>query len=116
MLEKGFFITFEGGEGSGKSTQAKLLAIELEKAGVSTILTREPGGTVTGEAIRSILLKGEQNKLDDVTETLLFFADRREHLRKKVLRRSPRRSTNTLRGTLLLFAMQIQTPSRLAPG
>lgn len=84
MLKRGFFITFEGGEGCGKSTQAKLLAIELEKAGIPTVLTREPGGTFIGEAIREILLKGDQNKIDDITETLLFFADRREHLQKKI--------------------------------
>jgi dTMP kinase len=57
-VPKGRFITLEGGEGAGKSTQARLLRDRLEKEGVRTLLTREPGGTPRAEAIREILLSG----------------------------------------------------------
>ena len=80
----GCFITFEGGEGSGKSTQIKLLAEELTKAGKTVLTTREPGGTPEAEIIRKILVTGNTD-FADTTETLLFFAARYEHVTKKIL-------------------------------
>ncbi|MFO1189190.1 MAG: dTMP kinase [Alphaproteobacteria bacterium] len=79
-MTAGRFITFEGGEGSGKSTQIKLLAEALGRRGLDLIVTREPGGTPAGERIRDILLGREHPKLDPMTEALLHFAARREHL------------------------------------
>lgn len=81
---KGRFITFEGGEGSGKSTQIKLLAEYLVQKKITTLLTKEPGGTPVGRELRKILIEGEINKLDANAEALLFFADRRIHMVKKV--------------------------------
>ncbi|MBQ4471881.1 MAG: dTMP kinase [Alphaproteobacteria bacterium] len=81
---KGSFITFEGGEGSGKSTQIRLLADELVKSGKVVVTTREPGGTPGAEEIRKLLVTGSTDKWDKTTETLLFFASRRDHLMKKV--------------------------------
>lgn len=83
-LLKGKFITFEGGEGSGKSTQIKLLSDYLASKHISNMLTREPGGTEFGNEMRKILLTGDANKLDDVSETLLFYVDRRVHLVQKI--------------------------------
>lgn len=80
----GKFITFEGGEGSGKSTQIKLLEEYLRSKGQQIITTREPGGTEVGRELRRILVEGEVSKLDAHAEALLFFADRRLHLIKKV--------------------------------
>jgi dTMP kinase len=75
----GCFITFEGGEGSGKSTQIKLLAKALNDEGINTLLTREPGGSPMGERIRSLLLDPAA-KLDPVTQLFLFNAARRDHV------------------------------------
>ena len=80
----GKFITFEGGEGTGKSTQIKLLNDYLNQKHKDAILTKEPGGTEIGLELRRILTEGEISKLDAVAEALLFFADRRIHLVKKV--------------------------------
>jgi len=80
----GHFFTFEGGEGSGKSTQIRLLAEALEAAGHPVITTREPGGSVGAEEIRHLLVTGKTDRWDDVTETLLFFAARRDHLKSKI--------------------------------
>lgn len=80
----GKFITFEGGEGTGKSTQIKLLADYLEQKGKKTLLTKEPGGTEIGKQLRHILTEGDSDKIDAVSEALLFFADRRIHLAQKV--------------------------------
>ena len=85
MKKRGIFITFEGGEGSGKSTQAKILYDYLIQRQISTILTREPGGTDQSEEIRNILLSGNKNKWDGVSEALLHYASRREHLKKKII-------------------------------
>ncbi|MGK7346007.1 MAG: dTMP kinase [Candidatus Nitrospinota bacterium M3_3B_026] len=81
---KGLLITFEGVEGSGKSTQIKLLAERLRAAGRDVELAREPGGTPAGDAIRGILLDPRTDRLDPVTELLLFSAARRE-LAKNVI-------------------------------
>ncbi len=75
------FITFEGGEGAGKSTQIALLAEGLTAAGISVRTTREPGGTPGAEQIRALLVTGEAERWDAMTEALLHFAARREHLR-----------------------------------
>lgn len=84
MAQNNFFITFEGGEGTGKSTQTKLLASFLEKKGISTLLTREPGGSEGAEEIRNLVVKGAVSRWDAVTETLLMYAARRDHLVNKI--------------------------------
>ncbi|MBQ8251317.1 MAG: dTMP kinase [Alphaproteobacteria bacterium] len=83
-MNNGVFITFEGGEGSGKSTQIQLLKDYFEKEGKSVLLTREPGGSAGAEEIRSLLLKGGTDRWDKKTEMLLFTAARRDHLIKKI--------------------------------
>lgn len=83
-MQKGLFITFEGGEGTGKSTQIKLLAEFLAREDIPYLLTREPGGSPGGEEIRALLLKGSVDKWDKLTEMLLFTAARRDHLVKKI--------------------------------
>lgn len=83
-MKLGKFITFEGGEGAGKSTQAKLLAEALEKAGVETLLTREPGGTFGAEAIRDLVLKGTSDRWSGMTELLLMYAARLDHVQKLI--------------------------------
>jgi dTMP kinase len=76
------FITFEGGEGSGKSTQIKLLAERFQSLGKAVVATREPGGTPDGEAIRNLLVTGEAGRWSAEAETLLNFAARDNHLNK----------------------------------
>ncbi len=76
---RGFFITFEGGEGAGKSTQARRLAASLEAAGYETVLTREPGGTKGAEAVRALLLDPATD-LAPLADTLLHFAARADHV------------------------------------
>ena len=78
------FITFEGGEGSGKTTIAELIYKKLLKDKIDCIYTREPGGVQIAEDIRKILLNKENTNLDDRTEALLFAASRRQHLVEKV--------------------------------
>ncbi len=78
------FITFEGGEGSGKSTQVKLLADKLKAQGVNVLVTREPGGTPQGEAIRNILVHGDPDSLSPEAEALLNYAARDLHLRELI--------------------------------
>ena len=85
MKKKGFFITFEGIDGSGKSTQIKNLAKYLEDHGFDIIITREPGGSVGGEEIRNLLLQGEVDRWSAETEILLFTAARRDHLERVIL-------------------------------
>lgn len=77
-MQRGKFITFEGGEGAGKSTQAQRLAEHLERQGIGVIVTREPGGTALGEDIRAIILKDRPQ--EPLTELLLFAAARAEHM------------------------------------
>lgn len=76
MSERGIFVTFEGGEGCGKSTQLRILAQRLEAAGVAVRSLREPGGTAVGEAVRAILLDPDHAGLDDRAEILLYEAAR----------------------------------------
>lgn len=78
----GKFITFEGGEGSGKSTQSRLLQEALQKQGIPCLLTREPGGTEGAEAIRELLVKGAANRWEPMTEMLLHMAARHDHVEK----------------------------------
>lgn len=80
MSGRGVFITFEGGEGAGKSTQIRRLAASLEAQGRKVIVTREPGGTPLAEAIRALIL-GPGASGDAMTQALLFAAARREHIR-----------------------------------
>ena len=81
---KGKFITFEGGEGTGKSTQIKLLAEYLQERGEKVLTTREPGGTEVGQEIRKLLVCGDKDKFDATAEALLYFADRHIHLSRKI--------------------------------
>ena len=83
-MKSGIFITFEGIDGSGKSTQAKALASSLKKNGVDNILTREPGGSSGAEIIRKLLVEGDPSKWSPETEMLLFTAARRDHLEKTI--------------------------------
>jgi dTMP kinase len=83
-VAKGIFITLEGGEGTGKSTQIKLLQQALSAAGKDILTTREPGGTDQAERIRDLLLQGDSGAFDPMTEALLLFAARREHLVQKI--------------------------------
>ena len=78
------FITFEGGEGSGKSTQIKLLASRFESLGKALVSTREPGGTRDGEAVRNLLVTGEAGRWSAEAETLLNYAARDNHLNKVI--------------------------------
>lgn len=80
----GIFITLEGGEGGGKSTQARKLADVLTARGHEVVLTREPGGAPGAEAIRKLLVEGAANRWDGLTEALLHTAARRDHLVKTV--------------------------------
>jgi len=82
---KGFLITFEGVEGSGKSTQINLLAEKLKKIGKEVVLTREPGGTILGEKIRDLLLDPNNIDMDDRAEILLYAADRAQHVKKIII-------------------------------
>jgi dTMP kinase len=82
---RGRFITFEGGDGSGKSTHAALLADRLRKLGLEVALTREPGGSTGAEIIRHILLSGITKPLGAETEAILFAAARDDHVRTTIL-------------------------------
>jgi len=83
-MTTGKFITFEGGEGAGKTTQAKMLCEALEGAGVETLLTREPGGTFGAEAIRDLVLEGTSDRWSGMTELLLMYAARLDHMEKLI--------------------------------
>ncbi|WP_341234677.1 dTMP kinase [uncultured Sulfitobacter sp.] len=84
MSTKGVFISFEGIDGSGKSTQTKLLKQALEDAGHDVILTREPGGSPGAEEIRALVLQGDPDRWSAHTEILLFTAARRDHLERTI--------------------------------
>jgi len=81
----GKFISFEGIDGCGKSTQAKILSDELTTYGKKVLLTREPGGSKGAEEIRNLLLTGETDRWSAETEILLFTAARRDHLERTIL-------------------------------
>ena len=82
--KRGVFITFEGGEGSGKSSQSKLLAERLLSEKHNVILTREPGGSPGAEEIREYILTGKTDRWDPLTESLLFLAARSDHWTKLI--------------------------------
>ena len=85
MTSNGLFITFEGIDGSGKSTQTKLLKLALEARGYDVVMTREPGGSVGAEEIRALVLQGDTDRWSAETEILLFTAARRDHMERTVL-------------------------------
>ena len=83
-MARGYFITFEGGEGAGKSTQLRRLGDRLEAAGRVVVRTREPGGSPGAEAIRALLVTGEADRWSPMTETLLMYAARRDHVERVI--------------------------------
>ena len=83
-MVRGKFITLEGGEGAGKSTQVEALGDGLRRAGLPTLVTREPGGAPGAEEIRGLLVTGAVGRWDPMTEALLHSAARREHLRRTI--------------------------------
>ncbi len=84
-MARGRFITLEGGEGAGKSTQIAHLKAALEATGLNVLVTREPGGSPGGEEIRGLLVNGDTHKWEPMTEALLNYAARHEHLQKVIL-------------------------------
>ena len=85
MTTRGRFITFEGTEGVGKSTQLKVAASTLRDLGMDVVVTREPGGTPMAESIRELLLAPREEPVNETTELLLMFAARAQHLYQKIL-------------------------------
>jgi dTMP kinase len=83
-VSRGRFITFEGGEGAGKSTQARKLADRLKALGRRVTLTREPGGSPGAEALRGLLLEGEADRWSSTAETLMMYAARADHLERTI--------------------------------
>ncbi len=84
MAERGKFISFEGGEGAGKSTQARLLRTSLEERSRAVLLTREPGGSPGAEEIRKLLVEGATDRWTPLAETLLFLAARADHVARVI--------------------------------
>jgi dTMP kinase len=83
-VTRGAFITFEGGEGAGKSTQIRRLADRLQASALRGGLTREPGGSPGAETIRDLLVNGEADRWSPTTEALLMYAARRDHLERVI--------------------------------
>ena len=83
-IKPGRFITLEGGEGVGKSTQVRRLIAALEKEKIKAVATREPGGSPGAEDIRNLLVNGEPGRWDPLTETLLMFAARADHVKTTI--------------------------------
>lgn len=83
-MARGRFITFEGGEGAGKSTQIRRLATRLSQGGGEVVITREPGGSPGAETIRDLLVNGATDRWSPTTEALLMYAARRDHLERTV--------------------------------
>jgi dTMP kinase len=81
---RGLFISFEGGEGAGKSTQLRRLGERLSGLGRKVVVTREPGGSAGAEAIRGLLVTGETDRWSPITETLLMYAARRDHVERVI--------------------------------
>lgn len=80
----GRFISLEGGEGTGKSTQVRRLAATLQKRGIAVLTTREPGGSPGAEEIRALMVNGEPGRWDAMTETLLAYAARADHVTRTI--------------------------------
>lgn len=85
MIKQGRFITVEGGEGAGKSSNLDFIRTLLEQSGLEVVFTREPGGTELGEDVRNLLLGHKHTGMADETELLLMFAARAEHLHRKII-------------------------------
>lgn len=83
-MTRGRFITLEGGEGVGKSTQIRALAATLQACGIETVATREPGGSAGAEAIRTLLMEGSEDRWDARSEALLFAAARADHVARTI--------------------------------
>jgi dTMP kinase len=83
-VARGRFITFEGGEGAGKSTQLKRLVARLQGLGHEVVATREPGGSPGAESIRELVLNGAADRWSPTTETLLMYAARRDHIERVI--------------------------------
>ena len=83
-VKRGQFISFEGGEGAGKTTQAERLVEALSGAGIEAVLTREPGGTYGAERIRELVLSGTSDRWSGMTELLLMYAARLDHVEKLI--------------------------------
>ena len=83
-MTQGCFITLEGGEGAGKSTQAWRLGERLRRRGQQVVITREPGGSTGAETIRELLVTGQTDRWSPVTETLLMYAARRDHIERTI--------------------------------
>ena len=83
-VTRGRFITFEGGEGTGKSTQVRLLAERLAGLAPEVVVTREPGGSTGAEAIRALLVTGAVDRWSPLAETLLMYAARRDHIERVI--------------------------------
>lgn len=83
-MTRGRFITLEGGEGAGKTTLARALSQALAARGLEIVLTREPGGTPNAEALRSLLVEGDPGRWSPVSETLLMYAAREDHVRRLI--------------------------------
>ena len=84
-ISKGLFITFEGGEGVGKTTQINLLKSYLLNINYKVVCSREPGGTIEGEQVRKLLVSGSSKTWDPMSEALMFNASRRQHINKIIL-------------------------------
>jgi dTMP kinase len=84
-MARGLFITLEGGEGTGKSTQAARLAASITEAGREAVATREPGGSAGAEAIRTLLVTGETDRWSPAAETLLMYAARLDHAERVIV-------------------------------
>ncbi len=84
-MKQGLFITFEGPDGSGKTTQIQRLKGYLAEKGIDAVLTREPGGTFIGEKIREIILDPEHQEMDYITESLLYAASRAQHVSEIIM-------------------------------
>lgn len=83
-MARGRFITFEGGEGAGKSTQVRRLVARLQEVGIEVVGTREPGGSPGAEAIRALVLTGSADRWSPITETLLMYGARRDHIERTI--------------------------------
>ena len=83
-MQRGRFITFEGGEGSGKTTQVQRLAQRLAPLGAEVVATREPGGSTGAEELRALLVRGEAERWSPLSETLILYAARADHLERTI--------------------------------
>lgn len=84
-MREGLFITFEGPDGSGKTTQIQKLSVFLKEKGYDTLLTREPGGTVIGEKIRNIILDCDHKEMNPIAEAMLYAASRAQHVAEVII-------------------------------